>query len=448
MLEVSVFSILSKSFGAGLLVSAGLLVASVNTFAHGYNLLDAYNDSWQGSPSLKSQQFTALASSVDADSARAALFPVVNLDASVARKIQSDSLRSTESNIGVNLEQPVFNFASLQAWRAGVWSSRHALSNYAYQQQTFIINVANDYFALLQAEEVLSYKKATQKNYKLVLSQTKDKMQAGLATDDDVKQALSKYDTSVADTIKAQNDLKVAQVALALYTGKRVLHVDGLSSKFKFSNPTGDIQKWVDLAVKSNKNLIAQQQLSKSTSYTMYGSFSTYLPNVTLDLDYDYTRYNQLSSAYLAANGNKPVHNKSIKLSFNWSILNGGAGFATIRKNAALYGAQQAASAYASRDVIRSTRQHYLAVVSAVSQVKAYQQAIVSSQESFDQAFAKYQAGIGTIVDILEKIKLLSQNRLLFAQQKYAYISAQLALAQDAGFLGKSDIISLNSWLV
>ena len=228
------FRILFKSFSAGLLVSSGLLIASTHAFAHGYNLLSAYNDSQLGSPALKTQEYTALATSMDAGSARAALFPVVNLDASVARKIQSGSLRSTESKIGLNLSQPVFNFSSLQGWRAGVWKSRYALSNYAYQKQTFIINVANAYFGLLQAEEVLAYKQASQKNYKLVLSQTKAKMQAGLATDNDVKQALSKYDTSVADTIKAKNDLKVAQVALALYTGKHVLHVDGLSSKFKF----------------------------------------------------------------------------------------------------------------------------------------------------------------------------------------------------------------------
>ena len=125
-----------------------------------------------------------------------------------------------------------------------------------------MVNVANAYFDILQAQESLDYRLAAKKSYYFTLSQTKEKMKVGLSTENDVKQALADYDSSVAEVIKAQNNVKVAKIALYVYTGKINDNLAVLRSDFPFAKPVGTIEKWEKAAKFHNNSYILRNQQS------------------------------------------------------------------------------------------------------------------------------------------------------------------------------------------
>jgi outer membrane protein len=416
------------------------------TLVQADDLLDLYYQAQRTSPLLKSQDLLAQADALAGPIARAALFPVINLGASIARSMATGDINGTTSEYDLSLKQPLFNYASYQNWRSGQWQAKQSLSSFAYQRQTFILNVANAYFAVLQAEESLEYRVAARKSYSLTLDQTREQMKVGLSTQNDVKQALADYDSSVAEAIKAKNDLTVARLSLYVYTGEVSEHLAQLRDDFPFVKPVGNIDKWVKAAKFHNNSFIAQQDQLQSYAHILSSSRSTYLPAVSLGASYAYTAYNNGSSVFNALfPNNKRVG--SVSLDLTWSLLNGGLGFETVKQNAANYASQEALTEYTQRNVVDQTRQDYLAVSAGSVKVKALKVAVESGEDAVKQALAQYQAGTVTIVNVLEQIRLLYQFKESYTQAKYDYIKSKLALAQDSGVLEEGDIKALNAWL-
>jgi outer membrane protein len=416
------------------------------------DLLDVYYQAQRTSPSLKSQDFLAQAGSLADPIARAALFPVISANANLTHvNIKGGSNGGAGGTFGLgslSLTQPIFNYSSYQLWRSGQWSAKEAQATFSYQKQVFITGVANAYFAILQAQESLEYRLAAKKSYALTLEQTKEKMKVGLATENDVKQALADYDSSVAEAIKAKNNIIVARLGLYVYTGDVSENLAQLRDNFPFVKPVGNIDKWVKAAKFHNNSLIAQQDLMQSDAHVLSSSKSTYLPSVSLSANYNYIPYSQGNSIFSGV-GDYLRHKSfgSVAINLTWALFNSGAGFETVKQNAANYAAQEALTYYAQRDVVNQTRQDYLAVVAGAAQVKALKSAVLSGEVAVNQALAQYQVGTVTIVDVLEKIRLLYKSKQTYTQSKYDYIKSKLALALDAGVLELGDIKSLNAWL-
>ena len=416
------------------------------------DLLDVYTQAQRTSPSLKSQYFLAQAGSLAGPIAQSALFPVVSASANLEhvniRGGSNNGAGGTFGLGGLSLSQPIFNYASYQLWRSGQWQAKEAMATFSYQKQTFITSVANAYFSVLQAQESLEYRLAAKKSYALTLEQTREKVKVGLSTDNDIKQALADYDSSVAEAIKAKNNIIVARLGLYVYTGEVSENLAQLRDDFPFVKPVGSIDKWVKAAKFHNNSLIAQQDLMQSGSHILSSSRSTYFPSVSLSANYNYIPCSQGNSIFSGI-GSYLRHKSygAISLNLKWSLFNSGAGFETVKQDAANYAAQEAFAYYTQRDVVNQVRQDYLAVVAGEAQVKALKSAVLSGEVAVNQALAQYQVGTVTIVTVLEKIRLLYANKETYTQAKYDYIKSKLLLAQDAGVLEVGDIKSLNAWL-
>lgn len=432
----------------------GLLSVSIcsPTLLQADDLIDIYYQAKNTSPSLKSQDFLAQAGSLADPIARAALFPVISANANLTHvNIKGGSNGGAGGSYGlgtISLAQPLFNYASYQLWRSGQWSAKESQATFSYQKQTFITDVTNAYFAILQAQESLEYRIAAKKSYELTLEQTKERMKVGLATENDVRQALADYDSSVAEVIKAKNDITVARLGLYVYTGEISENLAQLRDDFPFVKPVGSIDKWVKAAKFHNNSLIAQQYLLQSDAHVLSSSKSTYLPSISLSANYNYIPYSQGNSIFSGV-GDYLRHKSfgSVSINLTWALFNSGAGFETVKQNAADYAAQEALTYYTQRDVVNQTGQDYLAVVAGATQVKALKSAVLSGEVAVNQALAQYQVGTVTIVTVLEKIRLLYKTKQSYTQAKYDYIKNKLALALDAGVLEIGDIKTLNAWL-
>ncbi len=92
-------------------------------------------------------------------------------------------------------------------------------------------------------------------------------------------------------------------------------------------------------------------------------------------------------------------------------------------------------------------RQNYTGVTSGISQVKALEAALTSTQSQLDSTRLGREVGVRTQVDVLNAQQQLFSARRDLAQAKYNYIMSTLKLKAAVGRLSEQDIVAVNAWL-
>jgi outer membrane protein len=100
-----------------------------------------------------------------------------------------------------------------------------------------------------------------------------------------------------------------------------------------------------------------------------------------------------------------------------------------------------------SRQTALQTRQAFLGVTSGMAQVKALEQALVSSQSSLDSTRLGQEVGVRTNVDVLNAQQQLFTAKRDLSQARYNYILSQLKLKSAVGVLRDEDVEQVNLWL-
>ena len=95
----------------------------------------------------------------------------------------------------------------------------------------------------------------------------------------------------------------------------------------------------------------------------------------------------------------------------------------------------------------RQARDAYLGVISQISQVKAFKQAVVSNETSLKATEAGYDVGTRTAVDVVNAQRSLFQAKSNYAQARYNYILDTLSLKNAAGTLSPDDLQRINAWI-
>jgi outer membrane protein len=87
-------------------------------------------------------------------------------------------------------------------------------------------------------------------------------------------------------------------------------------------------------------------------------------------------------------------------------------------------------------------------VLTNLSEITAYEQAVESARTSLAATQAGYQVGTRTIVDVLNAQTLVFSAMANFLNARYNYLISSLQLKADTGQLGLSDIEAINTQLI
>jgi outer membrane protein len=145
--------------------------------------------------------------------------------------------------------------------------------------------------------------------------------------------------------------------------------------------------------------------------------------------------------------GGTQVEATSIGLELNMPLFEGGLVNSLTREARYLYDQALERLEQQFRAAQRQTREAYLGVVSGVSQVKALDQAVTSSQTALQATEAGFEVGTRTTVDVVASQRVLLQSKREYARARYDYILNTLRLKQAAGKLAPEDLKEINSWL-
>jgi outer membrane protein len=404
-------------------------------------------------------QFAAAKASLDAGKEReaqglAALLPTIGLSSSTTwnevdskRRTAGATTVSTNYNSNgwtVQLSQPVFRWQNFMQYRQGELAAALAGVQFGVARQDLIVRVAQAYFDVLLAQDAVATTGAQKAAIAEQLESAKRNFEVGTATITDTHEAQARYDLATAQEIAAQNDLLVKRQALRAVAGKEYENLKTLKDGVKLSPPQpADIGKWVESAEQGGLQVqlgqLSLEIASKEVEKQRAGHYPT--------LDVVATRGRSSATGSPTFGFGSDTDSTTVGLQLAIPIFAGGGVSSKDREAVALREKALADLENARRQSALAARQAYLGVTSGLSQVNAYEAALVSSKSALDSNKLGYEVGVRINIDVLNAQTQLFDTRQRLATARLSTLANLLKLKSAAGTLSEEDIAAINTLL-
>jgi outer membrane protein len=345
---------------------------------------------------------------------------------------------------GVNLNQPIFR----QQIRAQLEQAKSQVAQADKQlvlaQQNLIIRSSKAYFDVLLAQDKVALIRAQKEAVDKQKQQAQANFEVGTATITDVNEAQARYDLIQAQEIAALSDLEVKKRSVQSIIGHMPAELKSVRTDLQPQMPEPMVMEdWVNMALQSNLSIAIQQQALDIATQEVERQNAGHMP--TLDAVASYTdRY-----ANGSANGfGSDLQDATIGLQLQVPLYQGGAVSSKVREAVANKDKAADDLEASRRQAELDARQAYLNLVTAVSQVKAYEQALNSSQSQLDSTNLGYEVGVRNSVEVLNAQQQFFSAKRDLLQAQYAYLLDVLSLKFSVGMLSESDLQNVNLQLV
>ncbi len=435
--------------------------------ANAATLLEIYQQALQSDPLIHEAEARRLAALEARPQARGAYLPQVSFSSGYTMNEQSGPdfaqvdpppappvvvTATTESDVvdwRFDLRQSIFRWDQIVNLRRADKLVARAEAVREAAQQDLIIRVAQRYFDVLAAEDVLTSIHADRTAIARRLEQAKQRFEVGLIAITDVQESQAAYDQSVADEIGAKRQLATAREFLREITGEYVTKLSAPKPDFPLQRPEKSEREWVDLSMSQNLNLVASRLDEKLARDEIAFRRNGHYPTLELVAN---TGETDSEVKYSAAGISQPTSDftrtsDSIGIQFNLPLFAGGGTSSRVREAVYLHRASREQLQRVTRETERQSRDAYLGVLAEESRVKALQQAVASSRTALEATQAGFDVGTRTIVDVLNSQFALYAAITNYEKSRYDYILNALRLKQAAGTLQVQDLEQIDMWL-
>jgi outer membrane protein len=431
------------------------LAAALPLGAQAEDLLQVYRDARGYDAQYGAARYAVEAGREKLPQGKALLLPTLNLSANATdtkTDFESDdpSLnpsfnRDVRAYGGtLNFSQPIYRKQNFIQYDQAGYQVKQAEAAFSQASQDLIVRVAQAYFDVLAAQDTLELVGAQKAAISEQLAQAKRNFEVGTATITDTHEAQARYDLSVAQEILAQNDLDVKKRTLQQITGKEYGALRPLRHDVKLTMPApNNMQAWVEMAEKQSYTVLVQDAITEIARLEADRNQAGHYP--TLDLVASYGYLNQSGTLVTPIGSN--VTNGQVGVQLGLPLYQGGAISSRAREAAFNYDKAKQDLANARRSAVLSAQQAFLASVNGVAQVRALEQALVSSQSALESNKLGYEVGVRINIDVLNAQQQLFQTRRDLAVARYTLITSRLKLRAAAGNLTEDDLQRVNAVL-
>ena len=446
------------------LLLSSLLVAGISISSSAETLKDVYSLSLDNDPQLRADEYAYKAGKEALTIGRSFLLPQISAQAVYAETEQDTltvpsaplNLSSYTSNTdsrtySATLSQPLFNMAAWFGYKQGKSLSKLAEAQFSSAQQNLIIRTSEAYFNVLRAIDNMTTAQSEEKALHHQLEQTRQRFEVGLTAITDVHEAQAAYDNATATTLGAKGQLGISFEELGALTGQSHDTVAPLVQSFPVINPTPATREaWVEASLQNNYSLKTAKLNAKASKNNARSKASSHMPTITAQISY--TGMDDKNTDVSAGGTEFPYDSRNFDttmyaVQLDIPIFSGFRASGERRQAYSQYGEAQEIYNRTQRDIIQGSRALHLSVVTGVAQVKARQQAIISSNSALEATQAGYEVGTRNLVDVLVAQRNLYNAKRNFDNTRYDYIINMLKLKEVAGNLTPEDIINLDQWL-
>jgi outer membrane protein len=309
-----------------------------------------------------------------------------------------------DTTVGVTLSQVLFDFgktfASTEAARR---LAEVAQEDVELQRQLITLTVKESFININFARRLIRVQEQALERADLNLRSARGFFEVGTRPKSDVARAEVDVANARVALIQARNAERLARVALNTAMG------------IPFDAPTEVQDNLIYQAMTLDRAQLQSQALAQRPEYKqvrlrvseadarMRRAFRDFFPDVSATGFYGGTRAD-LNEIW------------EIGLTLSWSIFDGGNKIARLRETKANVEGAQARVKATELDISREVEQAQLNVTEAQERIGAAQTAVASAQENFRLAQGRFDAGVGTILELTDAQLFLTQAQNTEAQ--------------------------------
>jgi outer membrane protein len=371
---------------------------------------------------------------------RAGLLPTVNLVADATHIAPNTGTSYDQRNFRLALTQPIYRKQNLEAFEQAKIQALLSEQELKLAEQKLLLSVAQDYFSVLQVQDVLATVQSKKQAYAEQLAQARKSFEVGASTITDTHEAQARYDLATAEEIAAQNDLEVKRRTLEKIINRESPELARLSDRVTLSLPQpSNMDDWVKQAEQDNLLVHAKQSALELVRRDVERLRAGHYP--TLDLTASYNNNVNLNQTQVDSKSTR------LGLEMGWLLYQGGAVSSRVRESIAIQEKTRFELDNARRQARLDARQSFLGVLSGDAQVKALEQALVSSEAQLKSTKLGLEVGVRTRVDVLNAQQQLFTTKRDLAAARYQTLVAGLQLKAAAGSLKEDDLKAVDALL-
>jgi outer membrane protein len=411
--------------------------------------MEVYAQAVQTNPQLAAVRANLEAVREQRPQARAQLLPNVGAVGALTRNRFKDvdpsapSTYSTDKLASLDLTQPLFHYERWIQLNQADSEIARAEADYQAAEQGLMVQIAERYFQVLDAQDNLEFAEAEKSAIGRQLDQATQRFQVGLIAITDVKAAQARYDLSVSAEIQAVSKLVEAKDSLREIAGVYYDRIDELNPALDLSNPEPDsADAWIKQATESNLDILSARASTQTAREEIDRQRAGHLP--TLDLNAS-TSYRDITFGGAVP---QKRHDAEIGVQLNIPIYEGGAVNSRTREARSRFQESTDLLQQQVRSVELETRNAFRGVKTDIAQVRALARSLESTQVAVESEEAGFEVGTRTVVDVLNAQRENYLARLNYARARYLYVVDQLRLKKAAGILSVDDLLELNTALI
>jgi len=425
--------------------------------AHGQSLLELYDAARGFDASYQSVQAQFEATRLKSSQAQAKLGPTGSLSVNISKNnFNYDPVKTSATNAsftrfyGTNTatvlgSQPLYRPADKAEVAQSSLQMQVVQEQLAAAEQELMVRVSQAYFDVLAAQDTVTFVQAQKTAVAEQLASAKRNFEVGTATITDTREAQAGFDLVTAQEIAAQNDLQVKKLALDQVVGKTGTQPKSMAVKAE-PNPLSpsQVDEWVSMSAEKNPSLrqaVIGLQVSELETQKAKAALKP-----TMDLQLSHTFNNNTNGSTASTSGlTSNLTTGAVVLS--WPFYTGNALDNRVRETLSLTQKAQADLDAATRTVAQNTRSAFFGVMSGVSQVKALQAAVESSQVALEANKLGYSVGVRINMNVLDAQSKLFDTKAKLAKARYDVLMGSLRLRQVSGTLQLQDLQGINNLL-
>lgn len=433
------------------------------------SLLDVYQLALQNDPTFRAAQASLRAGLEEQNLGRAGLLPKIDVNAGFDLNLSQSrgqfpaggtlfpsntDIGSETKRWGVSLQQPIFDLTAWFRFERGQELTQQAKVQFAADQQSLILRVAEAYLQVLRSRANLDASRAQEAATQRQLELSNQRFEVGLAAITDVRQAEAAHDLAVANRLADEGAEQVALQQLSVLTGRQHTQLALLKEGYPVSPPDpAKSERWVEFARLHNYDIQVADLARNAALQAARAAGAEHLPKIAANLGYSESRSENDYHNLTAVRGGRyeafPRNNNqgSLSLTATMPLFAGGGISAGRRKAYAEYDRTSESYLGTLRNTEQSTRAEYINVMTHVARTRAGKQAVISGQSSLEANEAGYEVGTRNIIDVLNAVQTLFSASRDYANARIDYVLSKLRLQRLAGTLSPEDITSLNQWL-
>ena len=414
------------------------------------DLISVFEAALAADPQLQIERHQILAERAAGENKRAATRPSVatNSSALTGGSLGVNAVYSTiESAVRVNI--PVFDpsaWARSRAGKATVEASHHFWS---YTQQQFVLRVSSAYLDTLRASDQLLAAEARAGSAQKQLQQVRSRERAGLATRNDLEDALAGRDTAKAASIATKTQLTSARLSLEILIGREARTLKRLRNDYPLTAEPVSSQDTDDMiaeALQVHPNLLATRKRYRAAKSDLEAAQGARLPKVNIGASLS-AKKNDLPRGVPPGSLGIDGELANITATLEWPIYTGGAIQSSVDQASAAERVAHFQVVAMERRV--STEIHVLVerIAGQAEEAKARDQAVKSAQLALDAAQVGFEFGTRNAVDLVRAAENYYNALSAWHSARYDLVTARLALAAARGALGPQQLTDINEWL-